>query len=70
MQLAGVVREICGDLFADECAGQVRNLQAAFNRVVIGDGDVVHPDHEQFLMELRWVGIAVRKIEAAEEPFF
>ena len=43
VQLATVVREISGDLLADEGPRQVRNFQAAIDRVVIGDGNVIHP---------------------------
>jgi hypothetical protein len=37
---------------------------------VIGDGDVIHPAHEQLLMQLFRVRITVWKIQAAEKPFF
>jgi len=33
----------------------MRNLEAAFNGVVIGDGDVIHPALKQLLMQLFWV---------------
>jgi hypothetical protein len=70
VQLAGVIRKIRRDLFADKSARQVRNLEAARDRIVIGDGDVIHPALEQLLMQLFWVRITVGKIKAAEEPFF
>ena len=70
MQFAGIIRKIRGDLFADKSAWQVRNLQAARDGIVIGDGDVIHPALEQLFMQLFWVRITVGKIKTAEEPFF
>ena len=43
VNLAGIVREISRDLLADESVRQVGDLQAALDRVVIGDGDEIHP---------------------------
>ncbi len=70
MQLAGIIRKIRGDLFADKRARQVRNLKAARDGVVIRDGDVIHPAHKQLLMQLFWVRITVGKFQAPEKPFF
>ena len=70
MQLARIVRKIRRDLFTDKSARQMRNLEAAFDRIVIGDGDVIHPAFKQLLVELFWVRITVGKIQTAEEPFF
>src|SRR5207248_1233525 len=55
VELAGIMRKIRRDLFADKSARQMRNLEAAFNGVVIGDGDVIHPALKQLLMQLFWV---------------
>ena len=41
----------------------------AFNRIVVGNGDVVHSALEQLFIELFRIGIAVREIETAKEPF-
>ena len=62
--------KISRDLLADERPRQVRNFQTTIDRVVIGDGDVIHPALEQLLIQLRWIGIAIGKIESAEKPFF
>ena len=70
MQLAGIIRKIRRDLFADKSARQVRNPEAALDCIVIGDGDVIHPVHDQLLMQLLWIRITVGKIQTAEEPFF
>ncbi len=70
MQLARIIRKTRGDLFADKSARQVRNLEAAVDRIVIGDGDEIHSMLEQLLVQLFWVRITVGKIQAAEEPFF
>jgi hypothetical protein len=70
MQLARIIRKTRGDLFADKSARQVRNLEAAVDRIVIGNGDEIHPTLEQLLVQLFWVGITVGKIQTAKEPFF
>jgi hypothetical protein len=70
VQLAGVVRKVSGHLLADEGPRQVRNFQAAIDRVVIGNRDVIHPTFTQLLIQLLWIGIAVGKIKSAEKPFF
>src|SRR4029453_7659849 len=70
VQLAGIVGEIGGDLFADKGSRPIIDLQAAFDGIVIGDGDVVHPSLPQFFIQLFRVRIAVRKIETAKKPFF
>src|SRR5262249_61739913 len=62
--------KIRGDLFADECPRQVRNLQATIDRVVISNGDVIHPAFEQLVVQLLWIRIAVGKIESPEKPLF
>src|SRR6266513_1141574 len=70
MQLARIVWEIRGDLFADESARPITDFQAALDGIVIGNGDVVHSPFEQFFIQLFRVGIAVGEIETAKEPFF
>ena len=70
MQLARIVGEIGGDLFADESARPVTDLQAALDGIVVGNGDVIHSPFEQFFIQLFRVRIAVWEIETAKEPFF
>src|SRR5437660_11279303 len=70
VQLAGIIRKIRRDLFADKSASQVRNLEAASDRIVIGNGDVIHPVHEQLLMQLLWVRRTVGKTQTAQQPLF
>jgi hypothetical protein len=66
MQLAAVMREVRGHLFADESARQVSDVEATIDGIVIGDGDVIHPAFAQLLVHILWIGIAVRKIEPSE----
>ena len=68
--LHGSLREIGGDLFADKGARPITDLQATLDRIVVGNGDVIHPRFEQLAMQFLRIGIAVRKIETTEEPFF
>lgn len=70
MQLAGIVRKIRRDLFTDKSARQMRNLEATLDRIMIRDGDVIHPALEQLGMQLFRVRITVGKIQASEKPFF
>src|SRR5437899_1194655 len=70
VDLAGVLRKISCNLFADERVGQVANFQATVDRVVIRNRDKVHSALEKLSMKLAWIGIGVGKIEPPEEPFF
>jgi hypothetical protein len=70
VQLAGVVRKVSSNLLADKAPRQMRNFQAAIDRIVIGNGNVIHPTFAQLFIQLLWIGIAVGKIESAEKPFF
>ena len=47
VQLAGIMRKVGSNLLADEGPRQVRNFQAAIDRVVIGNGNVIHPTFAQ-----------------------
>src|SRR6476619_7229989 len=69
VQLTDVVRKVSSNLLADEGPRQVRNFKAAIDRVVIGNGNVIHLPLAQLLIQLLWIGIAVGKIESAEKPF-
>ena len=46
------------------------NLQAALDRIVVGNRCVIHAAAEQLAVQFFGIGITVRKIETAEEPFF
>src|SRR6266480_1918824 len=70
VNLAGVLRKISRDLLADERVRQIADRQTTVDRVVIGDGDEIHPALDQLSMELARVGIGVGKIKPAEKPFF
>ena len=70
MHLARIVWEIGGDLFADKGARLITDSQAALDRIVVGNGDVIHFPLQQFFIKLLRVGIAVGEIETAKEPFF
>ena len=50
--------------------GRSAICETAVDRVVIGDGDEIHPAGAQLRVELPRIRVAVRKIEPAEEPFF
>ena len=43
MNLARILRKICGNLFTDKNVLFVRYHKTAINAVVIGDGDEIHP---------------------------
>src|SRR5437867_620707 len=62
MNLAWVLRKIGRNLFTDERVGQIANGQATVDRVVIGDGDKIHPALEQLSMQLPRTGIGVGEI--------
>jgi len=64
------VRKVSGNLLADEGPRQVRNFQATIDRVMIGNGNVIHPTFAQLFVQVLWIGIAIGKIESAEKPFF
>ena len=70
VQLAGVIRKVSSNLLADESPRQMRNFQATIDRIVIGNGDVIHPMFTELFIQLLRIGIAVGKIESAEKPFF
>ena len=67
---AWVLGKIRRDLFAEERIRQVRNLETTCNRIVIGDGNEIHPARFQFAMKIARLGVTIGKIETAEEPFF
>jgi hypothetical protein len=45
-------------------------LQATLDRIVVGNGDVVHSAIQQFFIQLVRIGIAVGEIQTTKEPFF
>jgi len=70
VNLAGVLRKIRRDLFADKCIRQIADLETTVDRVVVGDGDKIHPAFDQLSMQLARVGIGIGKIEPPKKPFF
>lgn len=68
VNLAGVLWKIGCDLLTDKRLRQIADLEAAFDGVVIGDGDEIHPALDKLPMQLAWVGIAVWKIEPPKQP--
>jgi hypothetical protein len=69
VNLAGVLRKISRDLFADESVRQITNLQAAIDRVVIGDCHKIHSAFDELAMQLARIGIRIGKIKSPKEPF-
>ena len=65
MNLARIVRKMSRNLLADECVRQVRDLEATVDRVVIGDGDEIHPAR-LIAMQLPRIGIAIGKVKTPE----
>src|ERR1700682_850299 len=68
MNLAGILREIGRDLLAQECLGQIGDLPATIDRVVIGDRDKIHSLLDELAMQIAWIGAAAGKIEAPKQP--
>ena len=61
MELALVLREIGGDLLADEGSVQVGDLQAGLDGVVVGDRDQIHAVSFQRGVEMAGIGVAPRR---------
>jgi hypothetical protein len=70
VNFARILREISRNLLANECVGQVRETQATVDRVVVGQRKEIHSRSLQLGVQLARIGVAVRKIEPPEEPFF
>jgi hypothetical protein len=70
VDLAAVLGKPGGDLLRDEDAGEIGDVQAAVDAVVIGDGDEVHAALAQEGVELAGVGVAVGHVEAAQKPLW
>src|ERR1043166_578106 len=70
VNLAWVLGEISRHFFADEGARQVGDLEISIDRVVVGNGDEVHPAFAQQAVQFARVAVAVGKIESAKKPFF
>ena len=70
VDLASVAGKVGRDLFADERIRQVANLETTLDRVVIGDGDVIHAALAQLLIKPARIGVAIGKLQPAKEPFF
>ncbi len=64
----GLAGEAGGQLLGDEAVGAVGQLQAAVDRVVVGDRDEVHPAPLGQLVDLLRGGRALRQAERALDP--
>ena len=69
VHFATVFRKVGGRLVRDECARQVGDFQRAANAVVIGDGDEIHPPLPRAPVHLQRLDKALRRADAAQEPF-
>ena len=70
VDLAGVLWKISGDLLADKRVRQISDLETTVDRVVVGDGDKIHPAFDQLSIQLTRIGIGIGKIEPPKKPFF
>jgi hypothetical protein len=68
MHLALIIGKICRHLLAENYTGQVRNLQAAADRVVIGNSHEIHADFTKPLVQLEWIRITGWKLKTAKDP--
>src|SRR6202790_1048109 len=64
-----VVGELGRYLLADEGIRKRSDLQAPIDPVVIGKGYIAHPLFFQPSVQGLRIGVAIRKLEAAENPF-
>ena len=65
---AWILREISRNLLADKSIGIRRKREAALDRVVIGDGDEIHPGLFGAGVKLVRIGVAIGEIEPAKDP--
>ena len=65
---AFVLGKIDGDFFADDHAGQVRDLEAPFDRVLVGEGHEVHSPRFEEIVGLQRVGVARGEIQPPQHP--
>ena len=63
-----VLGEKCGDFLADECSRFPRDLEAAVDRVVIGESDEIEPLLPHRSVNLPGCGAAGREIHLAQQP--
>ena len=68
MHLAFIVGKVCRHLLAENHSGQVRNLQASGDGVVIGDRHELHSDFTKTLVDLQRIRIAGRKFQTTQHP--
>jgi hypothetical protein len=68
VDLAMILGEPGGDLLGDEDAGEIGDLEAAVDAVVIGDGDEVHAALAKEGVELAWIGVTIGNVEPAQKP--
>jgi hypothetical protein len=67
--LTDILRKICRNLFTYKDITMFVDLQTTIDRVVIGDGDEVHPACFEIPTEFVRLGVAVREIKPPKEPF-
>src|ERR1700733_9100856 len=64
-----VVRKLGSHFLADKGVWMLADLQATVDPVVVREGDVSHPFLFQSAVQHLWIGVAIRKLEAAKIPF-
>src|ERR1700681_3493977 len=64
-----VVGELGRHFLADEGIRKLSDLQATIDPVVIGKGYITHPLFFQPSVQDPRIGVAIRKLEAAKNPF-
>ena len=65
---AGISRKISRNLLAHESTSKIAKLEAAIDRVVIGNREEMHPRLLRTSIKLFGSGVAIRKIESTEKP--
>ena len=68
MDPAFIVGKVCRHLLAENHPGQVRNLQASSDRVVIRNRYKLHSDFTKPIVGLERIRIARRKVQATQHP--
>ena len=63
-----ILWKLRGDLFAEEGPGQLGDLQASIDPIVIREGDKRHPLRLQAIVDLVRIRVTVRKLEPPKNP--
>ena len=69
VHLAAIFGKPAGQFFTDNDIGPMRNLQRAFDRVVIGDGDEIHPTPNRLFVNLRRRAVALGTVNRIQRGF-